>query len=245
MIKAPRIEALALAAQAFIYGVRAIARRRSPRSGGPRAILPDDAEVLAATWGQDRVVASLFRDDIRQAVRESSTAIDDLSGPHSRRPAGHGRCTPCCRRPPARTGSSARSALGRPARPSAGTRPGSRTRRRYSRDGQAMAAGQPRWRPRARSSSGRTRRGGITWPGGWSSPTRSRTPGAAPAAWMRDATREFDANGQHKLASACRVVLRQAGERAPRTGRGKAQVPAQMRRLRRDKPGDGRVPAAR
>ena len=48
---------------------------------------------------------------------------------------------------------------------------------------------------------------------------------------MRDATREFDANGQHKLASACRVVLRQSGERAPRTGRGKAQVPAQMRRL--------------
>jgi DNA-binding CsgD family transcriptional regulator len=53
----------------------------------------------------------------------------------------------------------------------------------------------------------------------------------SPAAWMREATREFDANGQHKLASACRVVLRQAGERAPRTGRGKAHVPAQMRRL--------------
>ncbi|HEX5188040.1 MAG TPA: helix-turn-helix transcriptional regulator, partial [Streptosporangiaceae bacterium] len=52
-----------------------------------------------------------------------------------------------------------------------------------------------------------------------------------PAAWLREATREFDANGQHKLASACRVVLRQSGERAPRTGRGKAQVPAQMRRL--------------
>ena len=34
-----------------------------------------------------------------------------------------------------------------------------------------------------------------------------------------------------RLASACRGLLRRAGERVPRSGRGSAQVPPQMRRL--------------
>ena len=52
-----------------------------------------------------------------------------------------------------------------------------------------------------------------------------------PATWLREAAADFEASGQAKLASACRGILRQAGERVPRSGRGKAQVPAQMRRL--------------
>ena len=52
-----------------------------------------------------------------------------------------------------------------------------------------------------------------------------------PVGWMRDAAHEFDAMSHHKLASACRGILRRAGERVPRAGRGTPQVPPDMRRL--------------
>lgn len=52
-----------------------------------------------------------------------------------------------------------------------------------------------------------------------------------PVAWMREAAAGFEASGHDRLASACRGILRKAGERVPRSGRGNAQVPVQMRRL--------------
>ncbi len=52
-----------------------------------------------------------------------------------------------------------------------------------------------------------------------------------PVAWLRAAATGFEASGHDALASACRRLLRRAGERVPRSGRGNAQVPAQMRGL--------------
>jgi DNA-binding CsgD family transcriptional regulator len=52
-----------------------------------------------------------------------------------------------------------------------------------------------------------------------------------PVSWMRNAAEAFEASGHPQLASACRGILRQAGERVPRTGRGVAQVPPQMHGL--------------
>jgi DNA-binding CsgD family transcriptional regulator len=52
-----------------------------------------------------------------------------------------------------------------------------------------------------------------------------------PAAWLREATAEFEASGHDRLAAACKGILRKAGERVPRSGRGAAKVPPQMRRL--------------
>ena len=66
LIKAPRIEALALAAQAQIYGIEGERKAAKVAVRRAESILPDDAEVLAATWGQARVAASLFRDDVAQ-----------------------------------------------------------------------------------------------------------------------------------------------------------------------------------
>jgi DNA-binding NarL/FixJ family response regulator len=48
---------------------------------------------------------------------------------------------------------------------------------------------------------------------------------------MRNAAAAFTASGHVQLASACRGILRQAGERVPRAGRGTAAVPPQMRSL--------------
>ena len=74
LIKAPGIEALALAAQAQIYGIEGERKAAKVAVRRAESILPDDAEVLAATWGQARVVASLFRDDVAHAVLESAAA---------------------------------------------------------------------------------------------------------------------------------------------------------------------------
>ena len=52
-----------------------------------------------------------------------------------------------------------------------------------------------------------------------------------PVVWMRDAAAGFEASGHDRLATACRGILRRAGVRVPRSGRGIAQVPPQMRRL--------------
>jgi DNA-binding CsgD family transcriptional regulator len=52
-----------------------------------------------------------------------------------------------------------------------------------------------------------------------------------PVTWLRDAAAGFEATGHDRLAAACRGMLRKAGERVPRSGRGEAQVPPQMRRL--------------
>ena len=47
---------------------------------------------------------------------------------------------------------------------------------------------------------------------------------------MRDAAAAFAGSGHAQLAAACRGILRQAGERVPRAGRGTAHVPPQLRR---------------
>jgi DNA-binding CsgD family transcriptional regulator len=52
-----------------------------------------------------------------------------------------------------------------------------------------------------------------------------------PVAWMQEAAAGFDATGHVQLASACRGILRRAGVPVPRSGRGNAKVPAQLRRL--------------
>jgi DNA-binding CsgD family transcriptional regulator len=48
---------------------------------------------------------------------------------------------------------------------------------------------------------------------------------------MREAVVDLESAGFDRLASACRGVLRQAGERVPRCGRGNAKVPRQLRQL--------------
>jgi DNA-binding CsgD family transcriptional regulator/energy-coupling factor transporter ATP-binding protein EcfA2 len=51
-----------------------------------------------------------------------------------------------------------------------------------------------------------------------------------PRAWLWDAASDLEEASYHRLASACRGLLRAVGERVPRTGRGNAAVPPQLRR---------------
>ena len=231
MINAPRIEALALATQAFIHGVRGDRKAAKSAVGRAESVLPGDAEVLAATWGQDRVVASLFRDDIRQAVTESTEAIDHLHRAPQQTPRRAAAFHVLLEATTSNHGERALE-IAQAAGVAAGWSQAWLTYARAVLEGRtghakratALAAeGERLFRPYAPWWNHLARRLVVT--------DAIKDSWGDPAAWMREATREFDANGQHRLASACRVVLRQSGERAPRTGRGKAQVPAQMRRL--------------
>jgi DNA-binding CsgD family transcriptional regulator len=231
MIRAPRIEALALAAQAFIFGIRGDRKAAKSAVGRAESVLPGDAEVLAATWGQDRVVASLFRDDIPQAVIESTKAIGYLQRAPQQTPR---RASAFYVLLQATTGNEGQRALDDAE--AAGVAGGwSQALLTYA---QAVLQGRAGHGRRATELAGEGEKLFRPYAPWWNQLARRLVVADAikdrwgdPPAWMREATREFDASGQHKLASACRIVLRQAGERAPRTGRGRAQVPAQMRRL--------------
>jgi DNA-binding CsgD family transcriptional regulator len=52
-----------------------------------------------------------------------------------------------------------------------------------------------------------------------------------PVAWLWHAVPDLEEAGYARVASACRGLLRRAGERVPRTGRGIAAVPPQLRRV--------------
>jgi DNA-binding CsgD family transcriptional regulator len=231
MIKAPRLEALALAAQAFIFGIRGDRKAAKSAIGRAESVLPGDAEVLAATWGQDRVVASLFRDDIPRAVIESTQAIDHLQRAPQQTPR---RASALYVLLQATTGKEGQRAL--EGAEAAGAAAG--WTQAWLTYAQAVLEGRAGHGSRATALAAEGEKLFRPYAPWWNQLARRLVVADAikdrwgdPPAWMREATREFDANGQHKLASACRIVLRQSGERAPRTGRGRAQVPAQMRRL--------------
>ena len=231
LIRAPRIEAMALAAQSLIYGIRT--DRKGARMAATRAenALPGDPEVLAATRGHGRVAASLFADDIQQALRQSSAGIWHAEQAPPQSPglawAFHALLQ-------AVAGVEGRRALER-ARAVGAAVGWSQAWLAYAEavlDGRAGNAshaaaladeGDERFRPYAPWWNHLVRRLIVedAIKDGWGNP----------ATWMREATREFDATGHRRLATACRGVLRRSGERVPRSGRGKAQVPAQLRRL--------------
>ncbi len=231
LISAPRIEALALAAQALIYGITGNRKGAKSAAGRAESVLPGDPEVLAATWGQDRVVASLFRDDIRQAVRDAATGMGYVEqAPQQAPPRAWAFYTLL----QATSGGDGHVALkrARDAGAAVGWNQGwlvyaqavLEGRAGHHRRANALAAeAEERFRPYAPWWNHLARRLVVA--------DAIKDSWGNPAAWLREATREFDANGQHRLASACRVVLRQSGERAPRAGRGEAHVPAEMRRL--------------
>jgi DNA-binding CsgD family transcriptional regulator len=230
-INAHKLEAMAVSTQAMISGIlgdRAATEATADRAEG---IIPGEPEVLFTTWGQARVAASLFADDVDRAVEESTIA---------RVHAGRAALT-APRRAwgfyallQAVTGQDGRGAvqLARDAGADLGWIKGCLC---YAdavlegRDGRPeratqLAADGYRWlAPYAPWWNHLIRR--LVAPSalecGWGDP----------ATWLREATTEFELNGHRQLASACRGILRKAGERVPRSGRGDARVPMQLRRI--------------
>jgi DNA-binding CsgD family transcriptional regulator len=248
-INAPGMQAVALCLEANIAGVRGDRRQTEAVAERAERLIPGNPEVLASTWGQARVLAALFRDDWARAVQ-----ADAAGGPHlsAAMAVRHGYAPP--------RGYSAlqvpllspRRAFGVHALVQAVSghdgADAIELARRAGADAswnagclayaQALLAGRAGDASRASllAEEGADRFAPFApW---WNHLARRLVATAAfrdgwgePAAWMRDAASAFEATSYDQLASACRGILRRAGERVPRRGRGSAHVPAQMRTL--------------
>jgi DNA-binding CsgD family transcriptional regulator len=230
-IGARRIEASALSLQAFIHGVRADRRQAELAAEEAERLLPGDPELLLTTWGQARVTASLFLDDQSRALQDSIRGMSyafeaPLRAP--RRAWGfHALLQSVC-------GGDGRLAIRQAleAAPAAGWNRGCVA---YA---EAVLEGRAGRSERATALADEGAMHLRPWAPWWLHLVRRLTAPSAiadgwgqPLSWLREATCEFEASGHSRLASACRGLLRQAGERVPRAGRGNAQVPPQMRRL--------------
>jgi len=230
-IAARRTEAIAINIQALLAAIRGDRRATSHFADRAEKIVPGDPEVLFSTWGLSRVTASLFLDDLPRALRESEAGIaygGDTALVSPRRAWGYYVLLQAI------FDKDAASALRQAG--TAGAAVG--WNQGYLAYAEAVLQGRAGRRQRAAELAAEGSvllRPYAPW---WNHLARRLAAPAAlkdgwgdPAAWMREAAAEFESTGQARLASACRGILRRAGERVPRSGRGVAQVPPQMRRL--------------
>jgi DNA-binding CsgD family transcriptional regulator/tetratricopeptide (TPR) repeat protein len=246
-IKAPRIEAMAICLQANIAATRGDIEQAERLTGRAEARLPDDPEILATTYGQTRVLAALFRDDIQLALKHNATAAEygRLALAMPQRSQGFYSVLQAPLVAPRRavslnamlqvtSGGDAQGAL-RLAREIGAATSWNAGCLAYAEAVLEGRAGNPgRAGELAREGSAQLAPF-ATW---WNhlfrrlvAPAALRDGWGEPVAWLREAASDFDASGYDRLASACRGLLRRAGERVPRAGRGTARVPGQMRRL--------------
>ncbi len=230
-IRAPKLEAHAVSVQSLISGIKPDWAQTEAAAERAEAIMPGNPELLFTTWGQSRVTASLFSDDIARATEQSAQA---------RRLAGSAAMT-APRRAwgyyailQAVTGQEGRLAIQQAQQAGAaiGWIQG------YLAYAEAVLEGREGHQDRANelAEEGKARLAPFApW---WNHLARRLIAVAAledgwgqPVSWLREATADFEATGHARLASACRGLLRKAGARVPRSGRGEAQVPAQMRRI--------------
>lgn len=230
-IEARRTEAIAINVQAMVAGVRGDRRLTTRLAERAEEVVPGDPEVLFSTWGLSRVTASLFLDDLPRALRESEAGIaygGDAALISPRRAWGYHALLQAA----FEKDTAGALELARAAGATVGWNHGYLAYAAavlHGGDGRQRRAGElaeeastllqpyaPWWNHLARRLV---------------APLALRDGWGDPVGWMREAAADFESAGQVRLASACRGILRRAGERVPRAGRGAAQVPPQMRRL--------------
>ncbi|HUZ55370.1 MAG TPA: AAA family ATPase [Streptosporangiaceae bacterium] len=230
-IAARRTEAIALNVQALVAAIRTDRTEMARAAERAEKILPGDPEVLFSTWGLARVTASLFHDDLLRALQESEAGISyggDTALMSPRRAWGYHAILQATFE---RDGHGAIERA-RAAGAAVGWNQG------YLAFAEAVLEGRDGHRDRASALAGEASALLAPYAPWWNHLARRLVAPSAledgwgePAAWLREAAADFEANGHPRLASACRGLLRRAGERVPRSGRGSAQVPPQMRRL--------------
>jgi DNA-binding CsgD family transcriptional regulator/tetratricopeptide (TPR) repeat protein len=246
-ISSRRTEAMAICLQGLVFAIRTDLPATEQALVRAEAILPGHPEVLMHSRGQVGVLAALFRDDVSRAVRESAAAVaymlqtlgapERASGFYSPAQAplvARGRSWGLAALLEAVTDGDGRGAIERAiAAEAAGT---------WNRGCLAYAEAVLEGRAGHRKRATVLAEGGVAdfapfapW---WNhlaqrlvAPSALRDGWGQPVAWMREAAAGFEISGHDRLATACRGILRRAGARVPRSGRGIAQVPPQMRRL--------------
>lgn len=246
-IQAPWIEIMALCLQANIAAIRGDRKQAHRVLQITEARLPGDPELLAGTWGQVRTLASLFRDDLSRAVRES-----EAGAAYAEQAFGSGCgawCLYSALQAPLLAPGRAFAIRALLAAVSGGDACAAlRAARRFGADtswnagllafAEAVLAGRSGQAGAATSLADRGRAELHQFAPWWQhlvgrlvAPHALRDGWGSPAAWLRDAIESFGASGHDQLSSACRGILRQAGQPVPRAGRGSARVPAGLRTL--------------
>jgi DNA-binding CsgD family transcriptional regulator len=242
-----RLEAIAISHQAMIHGIRGEVRDARKAADRAEATVPDDPTIMMAVICQGRVVTELFRDDVPGAAKISAGADgyrhEALSSPERARGFFSSAQAPLAARGwawglhalvQAASGGDIEAAIEVATAAAANDRwnhgclayAGAVLAGRRNETAQATALAAegsawlaefaPWWDHLAQRLVARE-----AVRDGWGDPV----------SWMRNATAAFAASGHIQLASACRGILRAAGEPVPRSGRGAARVPPQLRGL--------------
>lgn len=246
-IGAPRIQAMAVCLRALIAAIRCDAKAVEQATRSAEAITLGDPEVLLTTYCQVRVVAALFRDDVERAAGYAASANDYamqlLRAPHRARGfyspvqiplIARGRSWALRALLAAVSGGAAAEAIEQAELAgAAGT-----WNRGCLAYAEAVLAGQAGQSDRATALAAEAAASFAPFAPWWNHLARRLVARSAldhgwgdPVGWMREAAVSFEATGHGRVASACRGILRQAGVPVPRSGRGTAQVPAQLQRL--------------
>lgn len=248
-INAPRMQAMALCLQANIAAVRADRQQAEAAAQRAEALLPGDPEILAATWGQARLLTALFRDDRARAAQADAAAGPHVSAALAVRrgnslPLGYSLVQAPLLAPRRTLALHALIEVVNDRDPAEAIEQARAAKADGSWNAGCLAYAEAVLAGRA----GETSRASLLAEQGaehfapfapwWNHLARRLVASAAfrdgwghPAAWMHEAASAFQASSHDRLASACRGVLRRAGERVPRRGRGSAEVPAQMRTM--------------
>jgi DNA-binding CsgD family transcriptional regulator len=228
-----RVEAMAISATASILATSPDHSEVEPTAEWAENVVPGDPAVLTATWGEIRVTAAIISNDLPKAVKASSTGIayarsEPLSSPSMAWGYWALLQVICAQDATWDTIAQAQQAGAEVAFWNRGCLA-------YA---QAVLAGRDGDHELATELAERGRQYFANCAPLWNhllhrlvAPDAFKAGWGEPARWLRDAITELEATGYDRLASACRGALRQAGERVPRSGRGNASVPRQLRNL--------------
>ncbi|HKD89344.1 MAG TPA: LuxR C-terminal-related transcriptional regulator, partial [Streptosporangiaceae bacterium] len=246
-ISSRRTEAMATCLEALVFAIRGDLTATEQALLRAEAAMPGHAEVLMHSRGQVAVLAALFRDDVSRAVKESTAAVayilQALGAPENARGfyspiqaplVARGRSWGIAALLQAVTGGDGRGAIERATALEA-VGAWNRGCLAYA---EAVLEGRAGHRKRAEALAEEGSADFAPFAPWWNhlaqrlvAPCALQDGWGQPTAWMRDAAAGFEISGHDRLATACRGILRKAGERVPRSGRGVAEVPPQMRRL--------------
>lgn len=242
-----RIEAMSISVQALAYGIKGDGRAAEEATRRAEAVIPGDPEVMLTGASQLRVVAALFRDEIGRAVRYNARADEYAAQMLSAPRRARGFYSPAQIPLLARGRSWALRALLAAVNDGDGVKAIEQAElvgatASWNRGclgyAEAVLAGRAGERDRATSLAAEGAAGFAPFASWWNllarrlvAPSAIQDGWGEPVAWMQEAAAGFDVTGHAQLASACRGILRRAGVPVPRSGRGDAKVPAQLRRL--------------
>jgi DNA-binding CsgD family transcriptional regulator len=242
-----RLAAFAISHQALVHGIRGDARKARSAASRAESLVPGDPTIMVVAICQGRVVAELFHDDIPRAMEVSARADvyrrEVLASPTRVRGFFSSAQAPLVARGwawglhallQAVTGGDIEAAIEVAIAAEANDR-WNRGCLAYAR---AVLAGRQRQPDQATALAAEGTQYLAAFAPWWVhlahrlvASDALRDQWGEPTGWMRNAAAAFTASGHLQLASASRGILRQAGERVPRSGRGTAAVPPQMRSL--------------